>query len=787
MKFQQIKDKIISTLSSTIKAFRRYSKKNIQTGENKIASYVVLILIGSIIVFYLVFTLITSETTPDTKDIQVQNTPSQENNDYAPSVDEKQLVSKNLINPAPSGELSEMIQKANILYNNGRVEDALEIFDKLALYSQSLANYNLGVIKISEGQYKQAEEIFQKAINGGDDVAISALNAAYVAYKLKNLKDFSHYLNLANSQLYNSANTPFYSYLYGVVSYYRKNYFESLSPLLNPNSSDYQKQNDLLASKVFLMFNDDYSALEHLKRSATEEDYLALGMLYARNGEYNQAKNSINEFLHIYPNDPEATNALELVELKLRNYDESAKLLEMFSKEKAPKMPFKIITGLNEDLFDINIAQQNFWNRKFEHRQSLQYKILFYYAPYKVFDSKEVFQILSEGDFELGAGRIDESQDSYMRSQTISKINRDIANGLKEVYVGDLRKALKIFLENVKTYSQHSVLYYDIGLIYAQLGDFEKAYSYFSRAYHLNNKDILAGIFAMMSGQLVYQDTSRIASSIGLDFLNATFRSDRERMFMTELFEYARGGIPTLINVESEVQNDKSLYYAYGSIGAMANADREKIIFYFNKLREMQPRDLATNILYEVAKNFGKNLKEVSLQFSKTFRKGSFSNLHSLYYGGALVRELYIYLAFVTGNLPYVINQLQEKLISEEASPNGTMQALGLAYIYNKNFEKAFATYNSLIDGLKEDDVRTKFLGAVSAIGAGHYNNAVVLLQISKLDSIASLESRYALGLLYQQTGNIKSAMSLFNGIANRGFVSEFFDFKIDTSELLEQ
>lgn len=786
MKFQQIKDKIISSLSSTLKALRVFSKKNIQTGENKVASYIVLILIGSIIVFYLVFTLITSETTPNAKDIQVQNTPTQEKNDYTPNVDERQLVSKNLINPAPSGELSEMIQKANILYNNGRVEDALEIFDKLALYSQSLANYNLGVIKISEGQYKQAEEIFQKAINGGDDVAISALNAAYVAYKQNNLKDFGHYLNLANSQLYNSANTPFYSYLYGVVSYYKKNYFESLSPLLNPNSSDYQKQNDRLASKVFLMFNDDYNALEHLKKSATEEDYLALGMLYARNGDYNQAKNSINEFLRTHPNNPEATNALELVELKLRNYDESAKLLEMFSKEKAPKMPFKIITGLNEDLFDINIAQQNFWNRKFEHRQSLQYKILFYYAPYKVFDSKEVFQILSEGDFELGAGRIDESQDSYMRSQTISKINRDIANGLKEVYVGDLRKALKIFLENVKTYSQHSVLYYDIGLIYAQLGDFEKAYSYFSRAYHLNNKDILAGIFAMMSGQLVYQDTSRIASSIGLDFLNATFRSDRERMFMTELFEYARGGAPTLINVEGEVQNDKSLYYAYSSIGAMANADREKIVFYFNKLREMQPQDLATNILYEVAKNFGKNLKEVSLQFSKTFRKGSFSNLHALYYGGALVRELYIYLAFVTGNLPYVIDQLQEKLISEEASPNGTMQALGLAYIYNKNFEKAFATYNSLIDGLKEDDVRTKFLGAVSAIGAGHYNNAVVLLQISKLDSIASLESRYALGLLYQQTGNIKSAMNLFNGIAKRGFVSEFFDFKIDTSELLE-
>ena len=195
---------------------------------------------------------------------------------------------------------------------------------------------------------------------------------------------------------------------------------------------------------------------------------------------------------------------------------------------------------------------------------------------------------------------------------------------------------------------------------------------------------------------------------------------------------------------------------------------------------------MATNILYEVSVNFGKNLKDISLSFSQNFRRGNFSNLHSLYYGGALVRELYIYLAFVTGNLSYVIEELQQNLISEDQSPNGTMQALGLAYIYHQDFEKAFATYNTLIDNLKEDDVRTKFLGAVSAIGAGHYNNAVALLQISKLDSIASLESRYALGLLYQQSGNIKSAIMLFNGIANKGFMSEFFDFQIDSSDLLE-
>lgn len=782
MKFGQVKDSFFSKL----KAIGGFFKRNIQTRENKTASYIVLSLLGGLFVFYLFYVLITGgkDEVPTSKEVQMQIEREAKEQEASEKIQADQLVQRDLVYSRPNNELSEMIQKANILYNNGRVEDALEIFDKLALYSQSLANYNLGVIKIVEGHHKEAEEIFNRAINGGDDVAISAINAAYVAYKLGDPKAFSDYLQLANSKLIDSRNAPFYSYLYGVTSYYNKHYFESLSPLLHPNSQDYDQQNNLLASKIFLLFNDDYNALKHLEKSANKEDLLALGMLYARNGDYQKAKNKIQEYLLSNPRNLEATNALELVNLKLRNYAEAAKLLDPFLEKKTP---FKIKTGLNEDLFNIDIAQKTFWNRRFEHRQSLQYKILFYYAPYKVFDSQEVFQILSEGNFEWGSGRIDESSDSYVRSKTISKINRDIANGLKEVYSGDLRKALKIFLKNAKTYSQHSVLFYDIGLIYAQLGDFEKAYMYFSKAYHLNNKDVLSGIFAIMSGQLVYQDTSRIESSIGVDFTNIDFKNEQEKTFLYELFEYSKSGNPSFFGFPDDTPaTNRPIYYAFSAVSAMVRLDGPKLIEYFSKLKKLQPNDLATNILYEVSKNFGKNLKDISLSFSQNFRKGNFSNLHSLYYGGALVRELYIYLAFVTGSLSYVIEELQNKLISEDESPNGTMQALGLAYIYHQDFEKAFATYNTLIDNLREDDVRTKFLGAVSAIGAGHYNNAVALLQISKLDSIASLESRYALGLLYQQTGNIKSAIMLFNGIANKGFVSEFFDFQIDSSDLIE-
>ncbi|WP_158654554.1 tetratricopeptide repeat protein [Helicobacter pametensis] len=685
----------------------------------------------------------------------------------------------------PDKELSELIQKANILYDNGRVEEALDVFKKISLYSQSLANYNLGVIYLGAQDYVRAKELFEHAIEGGDSVALSAIGAAYSALKQGDQKSFEHFVGLAERTLSDSANTPFYSYLYALTSFYKNQYFEALSPLLHPNSKNYAQNNAALASEIFLMLGDDYSALEHLKNDPRVENALAIGMLYARVGDYARARDEIMKYLAAFPNDHEALSALELVDLKLRNYSDSANLLE--DLEKKGGSFFKIRVGLNPSLFNINEAQKRFWNLKFESRRSLQYKILFYYAPYKVFNTQQVFRFLADGGFEWKVGDVDEARDAYTRGEAFSRINRNIAKGLKEIYAGDLRKALKIFLQNLRIHSQHSVLYYNIGLLYAQLGDFENAFTYFSRAYHLDSQDLMAGIFAVMTGKLVYRDTSGIEEMLSGDFLRVDFRNENERVFLNELFAYARGRQHGISDLVETPQNSKPIYTALQAILAMGEGNQEKITKYFSLLREKYPNDLTTDVMYQVSKHYKGNLKEMSLEFSRFFRKGKFSNMHALFYGGSLTRELYVYLAFITGNLSFVITHLQDKLVTDEESPIGTMQALGMAYIYNQEFEKAFVVYNDLIDSLQQQDVGTKFMGAVAAIGAGHFSNAVALLQISKIDSTATLESRYALALLYQQEKNLKSAISLLRTISNKNFVSEFFDFEIDSGEILQK
>ncbi len=770
-------------IQERIKTLYSRLKEMIFLQENKMVFYVVLILFASLAAFLLTFTFLQDDNDKYLMD-ESRVYQSRSLNTQSPSYVQGEATTADTFYTKPEGELSKLMKKAGILYENGRVDEALQLFKRISLYSQSLADYNLGVIRIGERRYKDAIENFRQSIEAGDDVSLSAINASYSALKLNKPKEFDYFLNLAELSLANSIKAPYYSYLYGLVSYYKGQYFEALSPLLHPNSTDYSLQAQTLAAEMFLILGDDYSALEHLKKDHSPQNALALGMLYARNGNYVQAQNVLKDFLSQNPTNLEALSAMELIKLKLQEYADSIAILNTFiDQNKKPFFPIKV--GLASQLFDLAQAQKNFWNRKFESHQSLQYKILFYYAPFKVFDAQQTFQSFARGGFESVINNVDEAIDSYVQGEVFSRINRDITEGLKEVYLGDLREALKMFLHHAQSSFQHPVLYYNIGLVYAQLGDFENAYSYFAKAYYLDNQDVMAGIFAIMAGQLTYQDTERLARVISANFPNIEFKNERERIFVSEFFGYVRGGRFANFDLLEDFRNP--IHYAFQAVSAMRDGQYEKVKLYFSKLKEKYPKDLTTDLMYRVAKNYRKDTKEISLEFSDFFRRGIFSDMHPLYYGGVLTRELYVYLAFLTGNLPYVVKHLEGKLSSQEDSPIGTMQTLGLAYIYSQEFEKAFAVYNTLIDNLQEKDAKTKFMGAVAAIGAGHYNNATALLQISKIDSTATLESRYALALLYQQKGNLKSAVSLLQSVANKGFVSEFFDFSIDTSEILQK
>ena len=91
-----------------------------------------------------------------------------------------------------------------------------------------------------------------------------------------------------------------------------------------------------------------------------------------------------------------------------------------------------------------------------------------------------------------------------------------------------------------------------------------------------------------------------------------------------------------------------------------------------------------------------------------------------------------------------------------------------------------------MIDDFKEQDTQTLFLAGVAAVGAGHLENAAVLLQLAKLEAPTHYETRIANAIIYLQEKNYTAAGTQFALIGNSNVVSKYFDFKIDSSQLLQ-
>lgn len=719
--------------------------------------------------------------------------------------DSASLISRKIVQPAPilstqkhpeidDTELGNMIKKANILYTQGDKMEALGLFENIAAYSQSIAHYNLGVIKIKEGEYQKAIASFNEAIGVGEDISVSALNAAYSAYMLGDKNLYEYYLGISSSYLYYTANQPLYSYLYGLLQYYKGFYFESFSPFLNPSSQSYINESRKMASEVFLIFGDELNALAQLKQAADKDDNFAIALLHARLGEYTQAKQYLYEYLASHVGEPRALMALGLIELKSGNYKESALIFDRLNaKEDDSKVfdTYPIRAKLRDDLFDINLAQENFWNRRFEHNKMLGYKILFYYAPFLVFDAKKALAIIDDGNLYAYASNIESAKSTLQEGQRVSQINSSIAQDLRALSLSqDIRGIIQSMEQSLITYPNHSVLHYNVGLLYAQMNDFDNAYVHFIRAYHLDSNNITAGIFALMCAELTYRSTARLSTSISNDLADLNFTDKIQHQFLLSLFRYTSDSPMDALSWLNDLQKQphtekKPIYYALQAVYGISAGNAGQIVSAFESLKKDYAKDVVTNTMYELGKRFGVNLKDVALQMNVIYKEKNL-DMRPIYYGPALARELYVYVGFVTGSLRSIQEELESKLVVEMHTSNGILQALALSNIYSNDFEKAFAIYNSLIDDLGEQDSQTRFLGAIAAMGANRHENAVALLQLSKIESATNFEARYALGLLYQEGRNIKAAIQHYDKLANSKFESEFFDFEIDTSYLLD-
>ncbi|MFC3848129.1 tetratricopeptide repeat protein [Helicobacter baculiformis] len=688
-------------------------------------------------------------------------------------------------------QINALIAKADLLYQQGQHQEALKIFNDISHMSSSIVDHNLGVIKMRAHDYMGALAAFDNAIASGQNTSVNAINAMVAAFYINNMDLYTRYLKLTMQNLPRIANQPIYAYTYALGLYYGGHYFETLSSLTHSNSTIFKDARDRLAAKIYLLFGDAHNALDSLNRVATHKDDKALGLLYARLGDYKNALVHLQRYVDKYPHDLSTFVAMEIIFLKIGNFPEASRVLGFLNKEglnnphqlKILSDTYPIAPVPNASFFDINTVRRDFWKNNFRQSIGLPiYRIFFYYAPFKLTNVKKGLKTIQEGVSFVDTNENKDFQRALQSLETGSSMSTSdqyTIAALKDVGRSHLRSALRQFKLALQANPNNAVSHYDAALTYAQLDDFNHASFHFRKAYHLDSSNVLAGIFAVLAGRLNYEDMDIFLRELTMDFQVMNIPDKTQRAFLRSFINYLNGVSNDDLGWLSHVQMPLKIYYALNVAYAHKAHDKRRLIESFKTLCAMQPNNMLTNLFYEMMLKYHADIKQMLGAYAFLTNKNM--NLEELIHGPLLARKMYIYLGFITG----LLNQQEQELTlrlsvtQDQDLSTDLMRMLALISIFQKKYEKAVSLLNFLIDKRQEVDAEPLMLASLANIALKRYGDAALILEFAKTKLPGNYDVRYGLGLLYQRIGNLEASLNHFGAIKDKKFRSSYLDFAL--------
>jgi len=629
--------------------------------------------------------------------------------------------------PIPLTKIENMIAKANYLYSNGSKDKALFLYEKIAEFSESISHYNLGVAQLKDKQYKVALKSFQKAIDNGEKRCVSAINAAVCSLHEENEENFKYYIDLAYAYLPHEVNSPLYSYYYTLIQYYKSNYFETLSALKNPTTDEYPKVQKHIQSRVNSLFDNNYDAIENLEKDYKEEDSFALGLLYARVGNLTLAQNHLNEAIQNNIEPVRAALALAYVQLKSGKVTSGGTTIQnttdMFPDEVYKPYPIKVT--LKKELFQAKEAQKSYREEIYTSKL-IKYHKLFYFSPYKIFNPTNSLTSIKKGTTNIYLDSMEDAKIYLNKSATLSSVNKGIAKAIKMALKFKTRDANKKLQELVKIQPKHSILHYNLALTYAQMGNISLAYKHFIKSYHLDAKNYLSGIYAVISAELIDKEHKILKNTLKEDI---ALEDDNEEMdLLRTILFIADNNTVSATDWLNNNYKQRPFYLALEAIIATEMKNDAIAKKATTSLTTLFPHDIIPHMMY-IDAHFN-TLKPTKYAFEvQNYLKEQKLSFNDLYYGPYITRYLYIRQNLNIGRLFFLRKQLSNILDTTTQYTQELNSALALASLYDKAFEESYVFYNHLIDDLKVRDAYTLFLGAVASTAAGHHANAIALLE----------------------------------------------------------
>ncbi len=672
-------------------------------------------------------------------------------------------------------KVRQWLKEASKLYNEGKKEEALKIYEKIARYNQALSFFNIGVARLKEGNFTQALKAFDKASLDKSLRCESALNSAACAFNLKDKELFEKYLHLAKNYLIYKEDSPLYSYYMTLLNYYQNAYIETIVSINHPTSDYYRRKEFFIGSKIYTSFESLQNAINMLENADDSKNFFTLGLLYANMGEFEIASDYLQKAIDIKDHLDEAKMAMALVQNRLGDLQKSANILEELEQKDTNATevyPIKVV--LKKSLFDPIAAQEIFKKRLFLDK-FYKFSLLFYYAPYKLSLYNEGFSNIKKGAKKIDIDKTSSALKYLSDSKKIAQADIEIAKAIELTLQSKLYDAQAIFQDALKRYPWDSVLHYNLGLTYARMFNFKEAYKSFAKSQALDNTLFEASIFKSMCAHLINKDPT-IENLEQIYTLLSLQEDENYKKRITALVNIAK---ETLSMPDGYLQADKDPFdTVIDMIFAYDRAEMDAYKEASEALKKLLPYEIVANILYLDAHFDKKNIKEYAKEVQIALMNDTL-DLKSLYFGGTLPRELYLNMLNIAGVPHLLLKKLQneEQKYSNQIAFNQTM---ALTALYSKKPDLSYKLYNTLIDTCNQNDTHTLFLAAVSAIASGHHANAIALLELAKLTDSSNLESRYALGLLYQEVKNLRGASIQYKKINKSPFSSNFFTFYID-------
>ncbi len=672
-----------------------------------------------------------------------------------------------------------LVKKAKTLYKQGKREEALAIYDDLSHYNRALTFYNLGVAALKKSDYDRAIEAFSSSAKNSKLHFESLLNIAISAFGKGDSDTFEKYLTLATKSLNSKMHSPLYSYYRALIDYYRGFYAEALVPLRHQTSHFYQKEQNQLLAKLYTAFDNHKEAINILEKEGNPNDYFTLGLLYANQKEYSLAEKYLLKAAQA-KSKPLAENlALALVNNKMGFYKKSSTLLNDTYKnyrEKSTKL-YPIKVALKPALFDPVAAQKEFQKNLFFNDRN-KFSLIFYFAPYRLMNPTQSIQNINQGAKNIYVHAFNPALNNLQLSGQISDANIEITKGIKAALDKNLYVANAIFQEGIKKYPSSAELHYNLALTYAKMYNFQKAYKHFKRSSILDTKHYFAPLFSQLCAKLLYLDTDKTVLIKMEDTLSTVPDSDKKENILS-LIAIIKGDI-----TKGNIAAGKTPFQdVLTMILAQMRQDYRLYQNSANILLEKIPDNLVANILYLDANNDKADIKRYAKKIQSRLTKPSL-DFEPLYSGHAFTKELYIEMLNIAGIVPQAKRMIENKLREKGADDIAILQVLAYADIYVREFDQAYAIYNNLIDEHKQQDSNTLFLASIASIGASHNENAIALLELSKLTNESNLESRFALGILYHEAKNLEGAAIQYAKIGDGGFQSRYFTFNLNKIHL---